>query len=479
MRSIKLVPALAAAVATSLALAPAGASAARHHGLKHPRPSVKRHAIGSGSCRLKLNAAPRLVEAGESAVVFGQLQCPPGTSPAGQPVTIVEHPAGASAASTAGTPTTDALGRYQLSTPALLTNTLFSASAAGAQSRHRTVQVAPKVNLTPPTPADGAQLFTAAGPFLGLKRSQRAKNAVTFSGTVSAEEQGATVILQRQNAIRGENWIRIDAGQVGPGGSFSITHNFAVAGDSNIRVVVRPFRFNARGVSEPRSYEISQAQNRELTIQSSANPLAAGQASTISGTLTPSNAAATTGTPVTLLARTRLQPKFVQVATGTTGAGGSYTFAGQAPQQSTFYRVTGAGKSSAVLFEGVKYVVTAAASATTAQIGQPVTFSGTVTPARAGHVVYLQVQNAFGGGYHVVQVGSLNAPSTPGGPATYSISHAFYNAGAGPKKVRIKVPGDPENQGTASQLFEVALTPASALAPEAPGNSSLPVAGQL
>ena len=179
--------------------------------------------------------------------------------------------------------------------------------------------------------------------------------------------------------MRGEEWRRIGLGQVGPGGSFSITHNFVVAGDSNIRVVVRPFRFNTRGASEPRSYEISQAQNPQLTIQSSANPLAYGQPATISGTLGAGTAAAVASTPVTLLARTRLQHKFAPVATGVTGAGGSYAFAAQTPQQSTFYRVTGAGKSSAVLFEGVKYVLTAAASATTAQAGQPVTFSGTVT----------------------------------------------------------------------------------------------------
>lgn len=474
MRSIKLVPALTAIAATSLALAPAGASAARRPGHRHPALKRHRNAAPKGNCHLKINAAPRFIEAGESALVFGQLLCPEGTSVAGQTVTILEHPAGASATSTAGTTTTDAQGRYQLVTPALLTNTLFTASAAGAQSGHRTVQVAPKVTFnTPPTPPEGAQLFTAAGPFLGFRRAQRARNAVTFSGTVSAEEQGATIVLQRQDAIRGEDWRRIGLGQVGPEGNFSITHTFGIPGDANIRVVVRPFRFNARGVTEPRSYEISQAQNPQLTIQSSANPLSYGQSTTIGGTLGAGTAAATTGTPVTLLARTRLQRKFAPVATGTTGAGGKFEFPTQVPLLSTFYRVSGARKSSAVLFEGVKYGLTAGISSTTAQVGQLVTFSGTVTPARPGHVVYLQAENPSGLGFHVVQVGTVAADST------YSISHAFYNAGVSPRKVRIKVPGDHEDQATASQVFELALTPAAALIPEAPGNASLPGAGQL
>ena len=63
--------------------------------------------------------------------------------------------------------------------------------------------------------------------------------------------------------------------------------------------------------------------------------------------------------------------------------------------------------------------------------------------------------------------------------STYSIAYTPFVAGA--KKFRIKVPGDPENQGVASSTFEVTVTPApaAALKPEAPGNSSLPREGQL
>jgi len=478
MRSIKLVPALAAVA--SLALAPAGASAA-HHALKHGHAKHHRTALRNGGCRLTINAAPRFLEAGESAEVFGQLICASGVNVAAQAVTVVQHSAGAPSDTTLPA-TTDEHGVYKVATAALQTNSEFSASANGAQSARRRVTVAPKVTLTTPTtPVEGSQLLTGAGPFTGThdRALARVRNLITFSGTVSAEEQGAEVVLQRQNAIRGEDWHRIDRGRVQAGGSFSIPHVFRVPGDANIRVVVRPFRFSGRGASDTRSYEISQAQNPLLTIASSANPLSYEQTTSISGTLGAGTAAAVAGTPVTLLARTRLQHDFVPVAQSTTGSGGSYAFAPAKPLQSTFYRVSGGGKLSAVLFEGVKYALTAGASASSAQAGQLVTFSGTVTPYHAGHVVYLQAQTASGLGFHVIQVATVEPPVAPGGPGTYTIQHAFYNAAAGPRKVRVKVPGDPENQGTASQLFEVALTPAATPAPETPGNSSLPGPGQL
>ena len=107
------------------------------------------------------------------------------------------------------------------------------------------------------------------------------------------------------------------------------------------------------------------------------------------------------------------------------------------------------------------------------QAGQAFTISGTVTPAVAGHPVYLQQQNAGGIGYHPVQVGVVTA----GG--SYSITHVPFNSGM--RKYRIKVPGDPANQSAASVAIPILVTPAttSLLKPEAPGNSSLPSEGHV
>src|SRR5690242_16279367 len=90
MRSIKLIPALAAA-ASLLALAPAQ-SYARPRAHKHPV-LHHRHAAITGACRLTLEA-PTVITAGEKAEVFGSLICPgPAASAALTEVTILQRPA--------------------------------------------------------------------------------------------------------------------------------------------------------------------------------------------------------------------------------------------------------------------------------------------------------------------------------------------------------------------------------------------------
>ena len=105
-----------------------------------------------------------------------------------------------------------------------------------------------------------------------------------------------------------------------------------------------------------------------------------------------------------------------------------------------------------MLFEGVKYVLTANASATTVQAGQPLTFSGTVTPVYAGKAVYIERQNQGGTGFHVIDVGAVTSAGT------YSITDQVF--GTGSDVFRVKVPGDPSNQSAASQLFTITVTPA-------------------
>jgi hypothetical protein len=235
-------------------------------------------------------------------------------------------------------------------------------------------------------------------------------------------------------------------------------------------VVVRPGRhgLNAAGASETISYEISQAQNPALTIVNSAGSIPYGQPVTISGTVTTG-----AGTQLTLLQRLRGEQHFVAVAKTTSTSGGAYAFAAQTPSQSVFYQVMGAGKTSALLFEGVKYGLTAPAPASAAQAGQPVTFTGTVTPAQPGHVVYLQVLNPLGIGWHTVEVGTENSAGA------FSIVHSQYVPGV--KQFRIKVPGEPEYEAVASAVFtmNVAPAPSAALTPEPPSNSSQPSEGQV
>jgi hypothetical protein len=311
-------------------------------------------------------------------------------------------------------------------------------------------------------------------------------NRVTFSGTVSPADVGARLILQRQNAVNGNQWHRIDSGVVEASGNFTIVHTFIVPGDANIRVLVRSQRRNVPSESNVLAYSVSQAQNPELTIQASADPIVFGEAVTISGKL-----ASGANQPVTLLARSRRQHGFARIAQTSTNATGEYSFPPQAPVNSAFYRVY-AGKqvcppqppgaamclairrmSSAVLYEGVKDVLTAQVSAPTVQAGQSITFSGTVSPDHSGHIIYLERQDAHGPGFHVIQVGFIGVGSS------YSISHQLYNPGT--KVLRVYIPGGPENQGTASQPFSIQVTPAPAakLMAESPENSTLPPEGQV
>jgi hypothetical protein len=442
MRLRKVGPALVAATSL-LALAPAAASA---H--KHPSPL--------GRCRVNIKLMPALVSAGESTEVSGRLACGRRVNPVGQAVQLYAHVAGTAGFVPVGSTTTQTGGAYSLTSPVESTNTSFYVRSAGAQSGRRRLRVEAQVTLT--GPPEGTQIETGA------------PNQETFSGTVTpATDVGARVILQRQNAVDGEEWHRIGIGQVEPGGGYTIKHIFRVPGDASIRVLVRSDGLNVPSASTPLDYEISQTQNPGLTIASSADPISYGQPVTISGVL----AGVTTPQTVTLLGRTVHQQGFAPIAEVSTGAGGAYSFPAQTPVNSTLYRVkAGRGEKSAVLYEGVRDVLTAEASPTTLPAGQAVTFSGTVAPDHAGHVIYLERENASGNGFHVVQRGYVLTNST------YSIVHQVYVPGT--KIYRIDIPGGPENGRAVSQPFTIQVNPAPAVAltTEAPGNSSVPSEGQ-
>jgi hypothetical protein len=456
MRLPRLFPAITAA-AVLLMLAPAAALAHKHPG---------------GRCRISINVAPPEITAGDPVVVFGRLLCRPGGREAGQVVKLYHHLASSPGFAYVQSTTTDAHGFYEFSRAdgVVETNRAWYVRSHGAQSASKRIKVAAQVTLN--GPAEGTQLLTGEA------------NKVTFTGTVGPADVGARVILQRQNATTGNEWRRIDVGRVEPGGGFTIVHAFRFPGDANLRVEVRSQGRNIPSVSDDvLEYDISQAQNPALTIAASTDPIPYGQSVTITGVL-----AGGAGRPVTLLARTADQ-HFVPVAQATADAGGNYSFPAQSPVNSTFYRVTSTEPlcpaapphmaacealrlvRSAVLYEGVKDVLTAQVSTATVQAGRQLTFSGSVAPGHPGHIIYLERQDASGQGFHVVQVALVNPDST------YAIVHTVYDAGT--KVFRIYIPGGPENLGAASQPFTIQVTPApaAALMPEAPNNTSMPSAG--
>jgi len=100
-------------------------------------------------------------------------------------------------------------------------------------------------------------------------------------------------------------------------------------------------------------------------------------------------------------------------------------------------------------------------------------FAGNVTPDRTGHVIDLEREGAPGT-FHVVEVSVVTTGSA------FSIEHTVYEAGT--SIFRVRLPGDPQNSGGVSPPFTIVVAPASSassIAPEAPGNSTLPPEGQL
>jgi hypothetical protein len=442
MRYLRLIPAVAV-LTGALATAPPSALA-----FKHPNPS--------GRCRVSINLAPKVIAANDPITIWGRLSCRRPASAADKTVKLFQHLRGTPGLTYVQSVTTDVNGFYEIEKAGgdVTTNRFFLVRSHGAQSARHEALVEAEVNLS--GPAEGTQLYT--GP----------ANAVTFSGTVDPADAGARVILQRQNALTGDEWHAIDRGVVQSDGTFSITHTFRYPGDADIRVLVRSGGINIPSRSNVLTYEISQAQNPALTIDSSTDPIAFGQSTTISGTLAgPDNQSQ----QVTLYARTAGQ-RYTPIAQTTTNTEGVYSFGPESPGNSTFYRVQSASKRSAALYEGVRYLLTAQVSQTQVQAGAPVTFSGAVAPGHAGGIVYLERKDAKGLGYHVIQVAEITEGST------YTIEHRFYDAGM--KNVRIFVPGDPLNAAAASQPFAIEVTPApiAALQADNSTNSSQSSEGQ-
>jgi hypothetical protein len=437
--------------------AASGESSAPAPGGETSRPPVPRgegRARTGARCQVTISVAAGRLTAGESATINGSVACPVPAEAAEQPLAVYQHTAGTPGSVLAGSATTGADGLYTFTTPAVARNSSFQARFGGVRSRHASVKVAPPVTIT--ASAGGTQP-SAAGR-RGAAGTRR--RTMTFAGKVDPAQAGALVVLQRESVTVSDNWFRIGLGEVGPDGSYSISHSF-LPGTVTVRAVVRAKRL-LPGVSEPLTYQIAQRQNPRLTLEGPAAPLSYGQSLTLSGTATGAAHEA-----VTLLARNR-QGGFSPVASTITDALGAYSFAAGSPAQNTWYRVTRRRTASTTLLVRVKPLVTAQASASKLSSGDPLTFSGTIAPARAGQAVLLERQNPGGVGFHVVDSGTVGAA---GG---YSIAHLL--SGAGTQVFRVKVARDAGQQAAASQLLTIQASTAgeAALQPAAPVAAAVP-----
>jgi hypothetical protein len=464
MRTNKLTTALVAAAASltlSFAAAPtAGARVPHPHGGGRP---------GHG-CRVTLDFAYRVIEANQPATAVGTLTCANPSEEVGQTVTLYQRAANTPKKSTytvAGTGTTEAGGAYSIEVKGITTDSIFYALAGGLPSLHRALGVTAEVKVEGPT--EGV-IFT--GP---LARHHR-KVAATFNGTVSPLDEGARVVLQRQNALNGNGWFSISKPAiVNAKGEYTIEHQFVIPGPANIRVLVRDPKVNLPSASNVLSYEISQRENPQFTIESKADPISYGQSVTIGGAV----AGVPVGTAVKLLARAANQNHFAVVGEAKTeDSTGKYTFASQTPLVNTYYKAEAGASHSTITFEGVKYVLTAALlPGTTVSKGTELTFSGTVKPGVVKHIVYLERENASHTAFNVVETTEVQAPNAEHPEYWYSLK--FAPEFLGTNKYRVKIPGDPQNGSTESETFTITVTPGLASAIKPGATPTLPSEGQV
>jgi hypothetical protein len=380
---------------------------------------------------LTINAIPNPVDAGEGAFIYGHLNVAP---VGGQAIVLYHHLAGSGRGYTqVGGTTTDSHGFFEFTRAedVVMTNRSWFVQEAGIHQIHsRTVfeRVAALVSLI-------ASTTTAV-----------TGQPVVFTGHVDPSHAGERVVLQQQTASG--DWRSLKSGRLDDASNYSITHGWSFAGDHMVRVAFPSDVRNIRGTANPVTVAVQQRQIPGFTISTSGQLISYGQTVIISGVLTN-----TPSTPVTLWARNAYQSRFTPVADTVTGSNGSYMFGPQAPSYNTVYLVKttlAPRRHSAALFEGVQAVLTLTPSSTTSQVGGQVTFTGTVLPDKAGHVVYLQRLGADGDwlGEEIRIV--TNA-------STFQFGRTFGKAGT--YQFRARITGDGANVGGASAPVSIQVAP--------------------
>ena len=414
-RLVVLVSLLAALVAVSV---PAIAGAAPQH-----------------NRGLTINATPNPIIAGDGVLIYGQLR---GSDIANKPVVLYHRLATQPRFTIIGVTRTDSHGFYQFTRAEGVVLTNRSWFVRGPKSVHsRTVR----------------EHVSALVDLAASATSASTKEPITFTGHITPDHTGEIVRLQAQKG-GSDNWHTIKTARTDGASNYSVSYRWRVPGVRDVRVVFPGDARNDRGVSDPVTVTIEQAQIPSFTIGTSTPIISYGQTATISGTL--DQAGSTTplpSTPVTLCSRTATQTTFTCNAATTTNASGSYAFAVN-PTVNAVYVVRTTlppHRHSAALFEGVRDLLTITPSSTSSAVGQKITLSGVVTPDKAGDVVYLQ-RLGKDGNWHTVEVRSVRHDSS------YQFGWRFGNSGN--VTFRARIPGDPDNVGAASAAVTIAVAPA-------------------
>jgi hypothetical protein len=395
-------------------------------------------AVGNAAPRhnhgLTINAIPHAIQSGENVLVYGYLK---GGTVGGQSIVLYQHLDGFGGGYTrVATATTDSRGFYEFTESNVLTNRRwFTRGPSHTHSRTVLERVAALVSA--PTPNNS---------------NPDTNHAVVFTGTVNPPVHAGDRVLLQQQLGNSDDWRTIEVRRLSRASTYRFTHRFRVPGERDLRVVFPGDRRNTKGVSDTTTLTVQQAQVKGFTINSSSPIIAYGSSATISGVLSGTSSP----TPVQLCSRAADQRSFTCNQVTMTGSDGSYSFTVSPPVNELYQVRTNLPpkRHTAVLFEGVKDIVTLSgpSSSTT---GSTATFTGTVTPDKAGHAIYLQ-RLGKDGDWHNVEVAIVRHDSS------YQFSWTFGAAGS--DSFRARITSDEHNVGAASAPVTVTVSPAAASA---------------
>jgi hypothetical protein len=384
---------------------------------------------------LSIHAVPQHIIAGESVLIFGQLK---GPDHADQTITLYHRINPNPGFTVIGVTKSNANGQYEFTRQEGIVDTNREWFVRGPGVTHsRTVHE--RVD---------ALLSLAASSASGLTR-----HPIVFSGHVTPDHTGGVVALQEQKGSS-DDWTTIKTARIGAGSNYTISQAWRVPGAYDVRVKFRGDARNTPAVSDITSVVIEQTEVAGFSINTSDPIVQNGEAATISGVL--DSPGSTTGEPNTSVSLFAKVPggngPYRELMTATTDANGNYSFANVASTTNELYlvRTTFAPRRhTAVLFEGVQDVVSMSSSSATSTVDGHVVFTGSVSPDKAGHVIYLQ-KLGKDGDWHTVEVRFVN------GASTFQFGWTFGTAGS--KEFRARITGGPANVGGASAPVTIVVS---------------------
>jgi hypothetical protein len=205
--------------------------------------------------------------------------------------------------------------------------------------------------------------------------------------------------------------------------------------------------------------------NHGLTINATPNPIVAGQGVLVYGQL---KGSPVSGQPILLYHRVGFQRHFSLIGSTRTDGFGFYSFTrpeGLVTTNRSWFVRGPSSSHSRTVHERVQALVSIAASTTTADTTQPITFTGAVSPIHRFQRVALQQQVGASDDWKTIKSGFLN------GNSTYSITYRWRVPGD--RDVRVVLGGDPRNIRSESDALTVSIQQAQV--PDFTINTSAPI----